>query len=59
MTFYGGTMATNPILLVEDNSDDEALTLRALKKNNWTTSSQPERTLDATRVSCLKLFYST
>jgi two-component system response regulator len=27
-------MATNPILLVEDNSDDEALTLRALKKNN-------------------------
>jgi two-component system, response regulator len=27
-------MATSPILLVEDNSDDEALTLRALKKNN-------------------------
>lgn len=27
-------MATNPILLVEDNSDDEALTLRALHKNN-------------------------
>ena len=26
-------MAANPILLVEDNSDDEALTLRALKKN--------------------------
>jgi len=24
----------NPILLVEDNQDDEALTLRALKKNN-------------------------
>jgi two-component system, response regulator len=27
-------MFANPILLVEDNSDDEALTLRALKKNN-------------------------
>jgi two-component system response regulator len=27
-------MGTNPILLVEDNADDEALTLRALKKNN-------------------------
>jgi two-component system response regulator len=27
-------MATNPILLIEDNGDDEALTLRALKKNN-------------------------
>lgn len=27
-------MAATPILLVEDNSDDEALTLRALKKNN-------------------------
>jgi CheY-like chemotaxis protein len=27
-------MFTNPILLVEDNSDDEALTLRALKKSN-------------------------
>ena len=27
-------MATSPILLVEDNADDEALTLRALKKNN-------------------------
>jgi CheY-like chemotaxis protein len=27
-------MAASPILLVEDNSDDEALTLRALKKNN-------------------------
>jgi len=27
-------MATAPILLVEDNSDDEALTLRALRKNN-------------------------
>jgi CheY-like chemotaxis protein len=26
-------MATSPILLIEDNSDDEALTLRALKKN--------------------------
>jgi two-component system response regulator len=25
---------TNPILLVEDNPDDEALTLRAFKKNN-------------------------
>ena len=24
----------NPILLVEDNQDDEALTLRALRKNN-------------------------
>jgi two-component system, response regulator len=28
------TSATNPILLVEDNPDDEALTLRALKKNH-------------------------
>jgi two-component system response regulator len=27
-------MDTEPILLVEDNPDDEALTLRALKKNN-------------------------
>lgn len=27
-------MTTSPILMVEDNSDDEALTLRALKKNN-------------------------
>lgn len=27
-------MVASPILLVEDNSDDEALTLRALKKNN-------------------------
>jgi len=27
-------MLPRPILLVEDNSDDEALTLRALKKNN-------------------------
>jgi CheY-like chemotaxis protein len=27
-------MATTPILLVEDNPDDEALTLRALKKNH-------------------------
>jgi two-component system, response regulator len=27
-------MAIPPILLVEDNSDDEELTLRALKKNN-------------------------
>ena len=27
-------MDTKPILLVEDNPDDEALTLRALKKNN-------------------------
>lgn len=27
-------MAASPILLVEDNSDDEALTLRALAKNN-------------------------
>ena len=27
-------MTTAPILLVEDNSDDEALTLRALTKNN-------------------------
>ena len=27
-------MPTNYILLVEDNPDDEALTLRALKKNN-------------------------
>lgn len=29
-------MAANPILLVEDNPDDEALTLRALKKNKIT-----------------------
>lgn len=28
------TSASNAILLVEDNPDDEALTLRALKKNN-------------------------
>ena len=27
-------MTTNPILLVEDNPDDEALTLRAFRKNN-------------------------
>jgi two-component system response regulator len=27
-------MTNRPILLVEDNSDDEILTLRALKKNN-------------------------
>jgi two-component system response regulator len=27
-------MDTQPILLVEDNPDDEALTLRALRKNN-------------------------
>lgn len=27
-------MADRPILLVEDNPDDEALTLRALRKNN-------------------------
>ncbi len=27
-------MESKPILLVEDNPDDEALTLRALKKNN-------------------------
>ncbi len=27
-------MGNSPILLVEDNADDEALTLRALKKNN-------------------------
>jgi CheY-like chemotaxis protein len=27
-------MATGPILLIEDNADDEVLTLRALKKNN-------------------------
>lgn len=27
-------MATSPMLLVEDNVDDEKLTLRALKKNN-------------------------
>ena len=27
-------MAASPILLVEDNADDEVLTLRALKKNN-------------------------
>lgn len=27
-------MSAKPILLVEDNPDDEALTLRALKKNN-------------------------
>jgi CheY-like chemotaxis protein len=27
-------MASNPILLVEDNPDDEALTLRAFRKNN-------------------------
>jgi two-component system response regulator len=29
-------MTMKPILLVEDNSDDEMLTLRALKKNNIT-----------------------
>jgi two-component system response regulator len=29
-----GIMESKTILLVEDNSDDEALTLRALKKNN-------------------------
>jgi CheY-like chemotaxis protein len=27
-------MATSPILLIEDNADDEVLTLRALRKNN-------------------------
>ena len=31
-------METKVILLVEDNADDEALTLRALKKNNITNS---------------------
>src|ERR1700691_2456138 len=31
-------METKVILLVEDNPDDEALTLRALKKNNITNS---------------------
>jgi two-component system response regulator len=30
-------MASNPILLVEDNPDDEALTLRAFRKNNVTS----------------------
>jgi two-component system response regulator len=30
----GSPMETAPILLVEDNQDDEALTLRALKRNN-------------------------
>src|SRR5688572_12659848 len=30
----GGRMEHKMILLVEDNPDDEALTLRALKKNN-------------------------
>jgi len=30
------TNPKKPILLVEDNADDEALTLRALKKNNIT-----------------------
>ena len=30
----GKDMDSEPILLVEDNPDDEALTLRALKKNN-------------------------
>jgi two-component system response regulator len=29
-------MASSPILLVEDNPDDEALTLRAFRKNNVT-----------------------
>lgn len=29
-------MASNPILLIEDNPDDEALTLRAFRKNNVT-----------------------
>jgi hypothetical protein len=29
-----GSMTKDTILLVEDNPDDEALTLRALKKNN-------------------------
>jgi len=29
-------MASSPILLVEDNPDDEALTLRAFRKNNIT-----------------------
>ena len=39
-TFYftldaeGKRMTTEPILLVEDNPDDEALTLRAFKKSN-------------------------
>src|SRR6202158_4171764 len=32
--FKDDTMNDNVILLVEDNPDDEALTLRALKKNN-------------------------
>jgi len=32
----GGLMLGRTILLVEDNPDDEALTLRALKKNNIT-----------------------
>ena len=44
------------ILLVEDNADDEALTLRALKKNNITETapklstifSRKARTRDAT-----------
>jgi two-component system response regulator len=29
-------VASNPILLIEDNPDDEALTLRAFRKNNVT-----------------------
>jgi two-component system response regulator len=29
-------MASSAILLVEDNPDDEALTLRAFRKNNFT-----------------------
>jgi hypothetical protein len=52
------------ILLVEDNPNDEALTLRALEKNNlligvmwptmglkhWTISSAPARTPITTRA---------
>ena len=55
---FGGKMTTKTILLVEDNADDEELTIRALKKNNvandlvvrvteskcWTTSSETECT---------------
>jgi two-component system, response regulator len=32
--FYGGRMSNRLILLVEDNPDDEALAVRALKKSN-------------------------
>jgi hypothetical protein len=59
-------MRDNVILLVEDNPDDELLTLRALKKNNitgkvvvavtvskpWTTCSPPASTRGGTRASC-------